>query len=191
MPGVFLGYFSMKNINITLVKQTFPQIIPFPCDHRLGTKKSSKTVPKIIPKPFLESTNKDNKHNKHKQAQTSIIKQKQRRFPFILAQVTESRPQLDWSCIDRGLLYIFRCYALLRGGVRWAGYGPGFHPKMVPKLSKIHLKSVFAIFVNFARRAGHSSVLQGRRCENWSQNRPKVIPGFDFEVFGSFLSLKS
>ena len=42
---------------------------------------------------------------------------------------------------------------------------------MVPKGSKIDLKSVFANLVNFARRAGHSSVLQGRRSENWSHQK--------------------
>ena len=87
---------------------------------------------------------------------------------------------------------------MLRPGPAGCGVGrfsgPFFtvlDPKMVQKGSKIDLKSVFANLVNFARRAGHSSVLQGRRSENWSQNRPKVPPGFDFEVFGSVLSPKS
>ena len=160
MSGVILGYFSIENINITYVKQAFPHFIPSPCDHRSGTKKSSKTAPKIIPKPFLESTNKHNKHNKHKQTQTSIIKTKNTAF--------------------RSFLLRFR-----------AKRGSLFGSKMVPKGFKIDLKSVFANLVNFARRAGHSSVLQGRRCENWSQNRPKVIPRFDFEVFGSVSTLKS
>ena len=112
-------------------------------------------------------------------------------FPFYLAQVTESRPQPDWSCVQRGLLDIFRCYALVREGGRYAGFRPTggtfWGPFWLRFGPKIDLKSMFANLVIFAPRAGHSSVLQGRRCENESQNRPKVPPGIDFEVFGSVL----
>ena len=44
-----------ENSNITYVKQLFPQIVPFPFDHRFGTKKS-KTPPKTIPKTHRKST---------------------------------------------------------------------------------------------------------------------------------------
>ena len=40
-----------ENSNITYAKQLFPQIVPFPFDHRFGTKKSPKTTPKPLQNP--------------------------------------------------------------------------------------------------------------------------------------------
>ena len=52
-----------ENSNITYIKQRFPQIVPFPFDHRFGTNKSPKTTPKpfqispkSIPKTHRKST---------------------------------------------------------------------------------------------------------------------------------------
>jgi hypothetical protein len=39
---------TSENSSITNVKQIFPQIVPFPFDHRFGTKKSPKTTPKPL-----------------------------------------------------------------------------------------------------------------------------------------------
>jgi hypothetical protein len=59
------------------------------------------------------------------------------------------------------------------GGFR-AKMGDVLDPKMVPKGSNIDLKTVFANLVNFARRAGHSSVLKGRRCPKGAQKSSKI-----------------
>ena len=42
---------TLGNSNITYIKQRFSQIVPFPFDHRFGTKKSPKTTPKPLQNP--------------------------------------------------------------------------------------------------------------------------------------------
>ena len=56
LSGTPNGAHNIENVNITYVKQAFPQIDPFAFERRCGTKKSPKTTPTPLQNPSKKHT---------------------------------------------------------------------------------------------------------------------------------------